>query len=113
MGINTADFGAPSASITVRNDKGHICATVRLVNDGMERYDDGFIDLLRPNLYKWMLSSISEDMIELNNSVTKHKDTGQCMHLKLGDGSVINAAIAISADGIDSTVRTHLWDQSL
>ncbi|EMD67095.1 hypothetical protein COCSADRAFT_33969 [Bipolaris sorokiniana ND90Pr] len=112
MGVSTTDLGAASPATTFRNPSGHVRATVRLADDVIEKYDGGFLGLLRPDLYKRMLSAIPEGVMEFNKSVTAFEDTGDCVRMTLGDGTVIKAAVIIGADGIDSSVRTHLWGQS-
>jgi 2-polyprenyl-6-methoxyphenol hydroxylase-like FAD-dependent oxidoreductase len=112
MGVKTSDLGACSNPTTFRNTSGHLRATVRLADDIVEKYDGGFLGLLRPDLYKRMLSSIPEGIMEFNRSVTAFEDTGDSVRLTLADGNIIKAAVVIGADGIDSSVRTHLWGQS-
>ncbi|KAK0383840.1 hypothetical protein NLU13_9751 [Sarocladium strictum] len=96
MGVKTDDLGASSSPTTFRNTKGHVRATVRIADDIVEK----------------MLSTIPEGVMEFNQSVQAFEDTGDYVRLTLGNGDVIKAAVVIGADGIDSTVRTHLWGPS-
>ncbi|KAG9250804.1 uncharacterized protein F5Z01DRAFT_628733 [Emericellopsis atlantica] len=112
MGVKTEDLGARSSPTTFRNTKGHVRATVRLADDIVEKYDGGFIGLLRPDLYNRMLSTIPEGVMMFNQTVKSLEDTGDGVRITLGDGSVIKAAVVIGADGIDSFVRAHLWGPS-
>ncbi|KAL2214374.1 FAD/NAD(P)-binding domain-containing protein [Sarocladium strictum] len=112
MGVKTSGLGAPTATTTFRNPKGHVRARVQIDEDVVEEYDGGFLGLLRPDLYKSMLSTIPEGVMMFSQSVQAFEDTGDCVRLTLGNGDVVKAAVVIGADGIDSSVRTHLWGQS-
>ncbi|KAG9814729.1 hypothetical protein KCU63_g19727, partial [Aureobasidium melanogenum] len=50
MGVDIVDLGAPCHT-TFRDAKGNIRATVNLPQEVIDRYQGGFIGLLRPYLY--------------------------------------------------------------
>ncbi|KAH6687378.1 hypothetical protein F5X68DRAFT_10287 [Plectosphaerella plurivora] len=111
MGVDTNKLGAPCRT-TFRNAAGHIRATVNLPQKVIDQYNGGFIGLLRPDLYKRMLSAMPEGTILFNSSVETIVDKGGHVELTLGNGSIFRASVLIGADGINSTVRSTLWGPS-
>ncbi len=111
MGVDTEDLGAPCHG-TFRGIKGNIRADVQIPEDVVKEYGGGFIGLLRPELYRRMLAAMPEGVLRTNVAVTGLEDTGDGVRVSLGDGTEIDAAAVVGADGIDSMVRTHLWGPS-
>lgn len=103
MGVDVKDIGAPCHT-TFRSASGTIRAEVKMPEDS-----DGFVGLLRPDLYERMLAALPEDSIEFNKDVTVVEDKGDHVRLTFADGSATRAGVLIGADGIDSFVRKHLW----
>ncbi|WES64396.1 NAD(P)/FAD-dependent oxidoreductase [Microbacter sp. GSS18] len=111
MGVDTEDLGAPCHG-TFRGVKGNIRADVQIPEDVVKEYGGGFIGLLRPELYRRMLAAMPEGVLRTDVEVTGLEDHGDAVTVSLGDGTAIEAAAVIGADGIDSMVRTHLWGPS-
>lgn len=111
MGVDTNDLGAPCHT-TFRGVKGNIRADVKIPEDVVAAYGGGFIGLLRPELYRRMLAAMPEGVLRTNVEVTSLTDHGDGVTVSLSDGTSIDAAIVIGADGIDSMVRRHLWGDS-
>ncbi len=108
MGVDTADLGAPCHS-TFRNARGRVRADVKIPNDVVARYGGGFIGMLRPDLYRRMLSAIPEGMLRTDTEVTGIHDAGGHVELALADGSSLRTPLLVGSDGIDSMVRKHVW----
>ncbi|HCU78343.1 MAG TPA: salicylate hydroxylase [Microbacterium sp.] len=111
MGVDTTDLGAPCHA-TFRGVKGNIRADVQIPQDVVDAYGGGFIGMLRPQLYRRMLAAMPEGVMRTNVEVAGLDDHGDGVTVSLGDGTTIEAAAVIGADGIDSMVRTHLWGAS-
>ncbi|TLD08426.1 uncharacterized protein PgNI_07433 [Pyricularia grisea] len=111
MGVDIDDLGAPCHA-SFRNPNGHVRADVKLPQDVLDKYGGGFIGLLRPDLYTRMLEAVPEGTMEFGKQVVDIKDLGHCVELTLADGSVVKTPLLVGADGIDSTVRQHLWGQA-
>jgi 2-polyprenyl-6-methoxyphenol hydroxylase-like FAD-dependent oxidoreductase len=111
MGVDIEKLGAPCHT-TFRNAKGYVRAEVRLPEHVEREYGGGFIGLLRPDLYKRMLSSIPEGTIHFGRSVTHIESEADLVRLHFSDGETKEVDVLIGADGIDSSVRKHLWGDS-
>jgi 2-polyprenyl-6-methoxyphenol hydroxylase-like FAD-dependent oxidoreductase len=112
MGVDVTDLGAPCHG-TFRNAyTGHVRADVHLPEAVVERYQGGFIGMLRPVLYERMLAAIPRGVIQVDRTVTGIRDHGDGVELTFADGSTVETPLLIGADGIDSMVRTHLWGDS-
>lgn len=111
MGVDTTDLGAPCHT-TFRGVKGNVRADVQIPTDVVEDYGGGFIGLLRPALYRRMLAALPDGVLRTSQEVAGIVDHGEGVSVALGDGTVIEAAAVVGADGIDSMVRTHLWGAS-
>ncbi len=111
MGVDTEDLGAPCHT-TFRNVHGHVRADIQIPPDVIKEYGGGFIGLLRPELYRRMLAAIPAGVLQANQRVAGLVDYGDGVSVELADGSHIDAAVVLGADGIDSMVRTHLWGPS-
>lgn len=110
MGVDLEDFGAPCRS-EFRNAKGDVRLTINLPQDVIDEYGGGFIGLLRPDLYKRLLSALPEGMLQTNRSVERVEQDRQGARLFMADGEVIDADVVIGADGINSMVRRTLWGE--
>lgn len=110
-GVDTHDLGAPCHS-TFRNAAGHVRADARIPDDVVERYGGGFIGMLRPDQYRRMLAALPEGMLHVHTEVAEIADRGDHVELTLKDGSTVRTPLLVGADGIDSTVRTHVWGAS-
>lgn len=108
MGVDIADLGAPCHT-TFRNAKGRVRADVEIPADVVARYGGGFIGMLRPDLYRRMLAAIPEGVLQTGRSVTAVRDHGDGVTLTFADGATAETPVLIGADGIDSTVRRHLF----
>lgn len=112
MGVDVTDLGAPCHS-TFRNAlTGHVRAEIKLPADVIERYQGGFIGMLRPVLYERMLAALPAGVLEVNRTVTGIDDHGDGVTLTFADGGTGETPLLVGADGIDSTVRAHLWGDS-
>jgi 2-polyprenyl-6-methoxyphenol hydroxylase-like FAD-dependent oxidoreductase len=111
MGVDVTDLGAPCHS-TFRSMTGHVRADVTIRPDIVAKYGGGFIGMLRPDLYKRMLAAIPEGMLQTGREVTSIVDNGDHVELTMKHGSSVQTPLLIGADGIDSTVRKHLWGDS-
>ncbi|TLD14963.1 hypothetical protein PspLS_10835 [Pyricularia sp. CBS 133598] len=111
MGVDVEDLGAPCHG-SFRNADGHVRADVKLSQDVLNKYGGGFIGLLRPDLYTRMLDAVPEGTMEFGKRVVGIEDLGHCVELTLEDGSVVKTPLLVGADGIDSTVRQHLWGRA-
>ena len=111
MGVDTTDLGAPCHT-TFRGVKGNIRADVQIPDDVVKDYGGGFIGLLRPALYRRMLAALPDGVLRTDQEVRELTDHGDGVAVTLGDGSTIEAAAVVGADGIDSMVRKHLWGDS-
>lgn len=103
MGIDVEDIGAPCHT-TFRSSTGAVRADVKMPDNA-----DGFVGLLRPDLYERMLEALPTGTVVFNRNVTTIDDNGDHVHLTFADGSSITSGVLIGADGIDSFVRKHLW----
>lgn len=112
MGVDVDDLGAPCHS-TFRSAAGHVRADVRIPDDVVARYGGGFIGMLRPDLYRRMLAALPDGMLQVDREVTGIADRGDHVELTLKDGSTRSTPLLVGADGIDSSVRTHLWGASV
>ena len=112
MGVDVKDLGAPCHGTFVNALTGHVRADVKLPDDVIARYQGGFIGMLRPVLYERMLAAMPKDVIQVNRTVTGITDRGDHVTLDFADGSTVDTPVLIGADGIDSTVRAHLWGDS-
>nr|WP_274636100.1 NAD(P)/FAD-dependent oxidoreductase [Microbacterium bovistercoris] len=108
MGVDVEDLGAPCHT-TFRNAKGRVRADVRIPPDVVERFGGGFIGMLRPDLYRRMLTALPDDVLQTNRTVVGIDDHGDGVTLSFADGESVQAPVLIGADGIDSTVRHHLF----
>ncbi len=111
MGVDVTDLGAPCHS-TFRNAAGHVRADIDIPPAVVDAYGGGFIGMLRPDLYRRMLTALPEGMLQVNQEVTRITDTGDHVELVMKDGSTRITPLLVGADGIDSTVRAHLWGAS-
>jgi 2-polyprenyl-6-methoxyphenol hydroxylase-like FAD-dependent oxidoreductase len=111
MGVDTVDLGAPCHT-TFRGVRGNIRADVQIPDEVVSAYGGGFIGLLRPELYRRMLDAMPEGVLRTNVEVDGMQDRGDHVLVTLGDGSSIEAAVVVGADGIDSMVRRELWGPS-
>lgn len=111
MGVDTVDLGAPCHT-TFRGVTGNIRADVKIPVDVVSTYGGGFIGLLRPELYRRMLAAMPAGILRTNVEVTGIADGPDGVGVALGDGTTIDAAVVVGADGIDSMVRRHLWGPS-
>lgn len=108
LGVDTTDLGAASLTQLQRYD-GHLRANFVIPQDIVDRYQGGFIGLLRWGLYKRMLDALPDGVLKLNSAVTGFRDTGSSVVVEFRDGTEFEADILIGADGIESKVRAHLW----
>lgn len=108
MGVDIKDLGAPCHG-TFRNAKGLVRAEVRLPDHVNQEYGGGFIGLLRPDLYKRMLSAVPEGTMQFGRLVERIESETDVVRLHFSDGQVQEVDVLIGADGIDSSVRKHLW----
>ncbi|KAI6317763.1 hypothetical protein MCOR29_006217 [Pyricularia oryzae] len=108
MGVDVEDLGAPCRA-SFRNASGHVRADVKLPQDVLDKYGGGFIGLLRRDLYVRMLEALPAGTVEFGRQVVAIEDLGRRVELRLQDGSVVATPLLVGADGIDSTVRRHLW----
>lgn len=108
MGVDVTDLGAPCHT-TFRNTSGHIRADVDLPQDILDEYGGGFIGLLRPDLYTRMLDALPNSVFQFNREITQIEEHESHVTLRFADGDVVETPLLIGADGIDSTVRKHLW----
>lgn len=111
MGVDTENLGAPCHS-TFRNAKGKVRADVHIPQDVVDQYGGGFIGMLRPDLYRRMLAALPDGTLQTSQEVAGIADRGDHVELTMTDGSTRRTPLLIGADGIDSTVRTHLWGAS-
>jgi len=112
MGVDVEDLGAPCHT-TFRNARtGHVRADIKLPEDVIEKYQGGFIGMLRPVLYERMLAALPSHVLEVNRTVTGIEDHGDGVTLTFDDGTSVETPVLIGADGIDSLVRKHLWGDS-
>jgi 2-polyprenyl-6-methoxyphenol hydroxylase-like FAD-dependent oxidoreductase len=112
MGVDVADLGAPCHS-TFRNAlTGQVRAEIKLPADVIERYQGGFIGMLRPVLYERMLAALPPGVLEVNRTVTGIADHDDGVTLTFADGATVETPLLVGADGIDSMVRAHLWGDS-
>lgn len=111
MGVDTTDLGAPCHS-TFRSARGRVRADVRIPQEVVDSYGGGFIGMLRPELYRRMLAALPEDVLQTDQEVVGIDDQGDSVVLAMKDGSTRRTPLLIGADGIDSTVRAHLWGPS-
>jgi len=108
MGVDIVDLGAPCHT-TFRNAKGRIRADVRIPADVVQRYGGGFIGMLRPDLYRRMLAALPDGVLQTGRTVTGIRDHGDGVTLTFAEGDTVETPVLIGADGIDSTVRRHLF----
>ncbi len=112
MGVDVHDLGSPCHTTFQNGRTGHVRADVRLPQTVIDQYQGGFIGLLRPVLYERMLAALPEGILQLNRHVTGIDDHGDGVTLTFDDGVTVETPVLIGADGIDSTVRKHLWGDS-
>lgn len=110
MGVDTTDLGA-GCHTSFRNASGRIRADVRIPDEVVAEYGGGFIGMLRPDLYSRMLDAMPEGMLRTNRHVTGIDDRGDHVSLTFSDGETVRTPLLIGADGIDSSVRRHLWGE--
>ena len=108
MGVDVSDLGAPCHS-TFRSMTGHVRADITIDPAIIAKFGGGFIGMLRPDLYKRMLAAIPEGMIKTGQEVVGISDKGDHVELTMRSGEIVRTPVLIGADGIDSTVRKHLW----
>jgi len=111
IGVDTTDLGAPNHT-TFQNARGHVRADVRIPQHVLDEYGGGFIGLLRPDLYRRMLAALPDGVLRTGQEVVGIEDTGPEVRLTLRSGEVVRTPLLVGADGIDSTVRAHLWGAS-
>ncbi len=111
MGVDTTGIGAPNHTV-FQSWNGHVRADVRIPPQVVEEYGGGFIGLLRPDLYRRMLAALPQGMLRTGQEVTGIEDRGDAVLLTLASGSTVSTPLLVGADGIDSTVRRHLWGDS-
>ena len=111
MGVDTTDLGAPCHT-TFRGVKGNVRADVQIPDEVVQAYGGGFVGLLRPELYRRMLAALPEGTLRTHQEVAEIEDRGADVMVTLADGSRIEAAMVVGADGIDSTTRRQLWGES-
>ncbi|MET4159557.1 NAD(P)/FAD-dependent oxidoreductase [Agromyces sp. PvR057] len=108
MGVDIEDLGAPCHT-TFRSEAGHVRADVRIPDEVVARYGGGFIGMLRPDLYSRMLAAIPDGVVQTGRELASIDDHGDGVTLRFSDGEIVETPVLIGADGIDSTVRRHLW----
>jgi 2-polyprenyl-6-methoxyphenol hydroxylase-like FAD-dependent oxidoreductase len=111
MGVDITDLGAPCHT-TFRNAKGLVRAEVKLPDWVNQEYGGGFIGLLRPDLYRRMLSAMPQGTMRFGRSVDRIESKTNHVRLHFSDGQTEDVEVLIGADGIDSTVRKHLWEDT-
>ena len=102
MGVDTNDLGAPCHT-TFRGVRGNVRADVQIPERVAKEYGGGFIGLLRPELYRRMLAALPDGVLRTDQEVTGIRDHVDGVTVTLGDGSSIEAAAVVGADGIDSS----------
>ena len=108
LGVDITDLGAPCYT-EFRSVAGHTRVRVELPDDVIQRYAGGFIGLLRPDLYERLLATLPPGVLQANRLVDRFEQDEAGVRLHLADGEVIDADLAVGADGIDSLVRRTLW----
>ena len=108
LGVDITDLGAPCYT-EFRSVAGHTRVRVELPDEVIQRYADGFIGLLRPDLYERLLSALPPGVLQVNRLVDRFEQDEAGVRLYLADGKVIEADLVVGADGIDSLVRRTLW----
>ena len=111
MGVDIENLGAPCHT-TFRNANGLVRADVRLPEHVNQEYGGGFIGLLRPDLYRRMLAAMPEGTMQFGRTVDRIESETDLVRLHFSDGQVEEVDVLIGADGIDSSVRKHLWGDS-
>ncbi|KQU38440.1 MULTISPECIES: FAD-dependent oxidoreductase [unclassified Rhodococcus (in: high G+C Gram-positive bacteria)] len=108
LGVDTVDLGAASLTQLQRFD-GHKRADFIIPSDIVEKYQGGFIGLLRWGLYKRMIDALPNGVLHLDSRMSGFVDDGNGVTVHFDNGSEYRADLLIGADGIESKVRACLW----
>ncbi len=108
LGVDIRDLGAPVHSVFASH-RGRLRADVRLPEDVVREYGGGFIGLLRPGLYKRMLSALPAGVLRANHRVTGFDDDGDLVTVHVEGHQDVQADVLVGADGISSLVRETMW----
>ena len=108
IGVDTEDLGAP-AHATFRRADGRVRADVRLPPEVVAEYGGGFIGLLRWGLYRRMIESLPDGVLQLGHEVTGIDDRGDRVQLTFAGQEPVDVDVVVGADGLKSFVRRSLW----
>jgi 2-polyprenyl-6-methoxyphenol hydroxylase-like FAD-dependent oxidoreductase len=112
MGVDVEDLGSPCHTTFRSARTGKVRADITLPQEVIDKYQGGFIGMLRPVLYERLLAALPQGVLEVNRTVAGIDDHGDRVTLTFDDGTTVETPVLIGADGIDSLVRKHLWGDS-
>lgn len=73
---------------------------------------NGSYGMHRADLVSFLADSIPEDVVHLGHRAKTFSQDESGAHVTFENGLSVNADIVIAADGIHSTLRPHVWQQS-
>jgi len=102
-----AELGAPLRRTNYRNETGEHLGSMAMSEDG-----ELAMGIIRPVFHNFLVDTVGPDIVQLGAKLTRFDQDAGGVTAHFADGRQARAAALIGADGLHSTMRTHLLGQS-
>lgn len=102
--------GAPALSGEIRSRRGEVLS--RPTFDDLERrFGEQGVAIHRADLRRLLLAALDPSIVRLGARYVGSTEDGDAITVRLADGDRERADVLVGADGLRSTVRSHLWGE--